>query len=130
MFSASTIMFIIMLDFKFVQDEETNELSIETSISGKSLLTIPQLNKSTAFTHEERRAFGLLGKLPNRVESLDEQVKRAYLQFSSYQTRLQQNIYLNNLNDKNQILFYKLVSRHLAEMLPTIYTPIVGTVVK
>lgn len=119
-----------MLDFKVARDEQTGEKFIQTSICGKSLLTIPQLNKSTAFTHEERRAFGLLGKLPNRVETLDEQVKRAYLQYASYNTRLQQNIYLNNLNDKNQILFYKLISRHLAEMLPTIYTPIVGTAVK
>ncbi|ASQ45649.1 NAD-dependent malic enzyme [Legionella clemsonensis] len=119
-----------MLDFKVVRDEQTGELIMETSICGKPLLTTPQLNKSTAFTQEERRAFGLLGKLPHRVETLDEQVKRAYLQYSSYSSRLQQNIYLNNLHDKNQVLFYKLISKHLGEMLPTIYTPIVGTAVK
>ncbi len=119
-----------MLDFKVGRDKHTGELYIETSISGKLLLTTPQLNKGTAFTHDERRVFGLLGKLPHRVETLDEQVKRAYIQFSSYTTRLQKNIYLSNLHDKNQILFYKLLSRHLAEMLPTIYTPIVGTAVK
>ncbi|STX51637.1 malate dehydrogenase [Legionella busanensis] len=119
-----------MLDFDISRDEETGELYLETSITGKALLTLPQLNKSTAFTFDERREFGLLGKLPHRVETLEEQVKRTYLQFSSYKTSLQQNIYLNNLHDKNQILFYKLVSRHLAEMLPTIYTPIVGTAVK
>ncbi|CEG56653.1 NAD-dependent malic enzyme [Legionella fallonii] len=119
-----------MLDFKLIRDPQTGELYIETSLCGKPLLTTPQLNKGTAFTHEERKDFGLLGKLPHRVESLDEQVKRAYLQYSSYTTRLKQNIYLNNLHDKNQILFYKLLSRHLAEMLPTIYTPIVGTAVK
>ncbi|WP_419418631.1 NAD-dependent malic enzyme [Legionella sp. D16C41] len=119
-----------MLDFDIFRDEKTGELYLETSICGKALLTLPQLNKSTAFTFDERREFGLLGKLPHRVETLEEQVKRAYLQFSSYKTSLQQNIYLNNLHDKNQILFYKLVSRHLAEMLPTIYTPIVGTAVK
>lgn len=119
-----------MLDFKTIQDEQTGEWYIETSVSGKHLLTTTQLNKGTAFTHDERHEFGLLGKLPNRVEALDEQVKRAYLQYSAYSTRLQQNIYLNNLHDKNQILFYKLVSRHLSEMLPIIYTPIVGTAVK
>ena len=119
-----------MLDFKLIRDPKTGELYIETSLCGKPLLTTPQLNKSTAFTHEERKEFGLLGKLPNRVESLDEQIKRAYLQYSSYTTRLQQNIYLNNLHDKNQVLFYKLLSHHLGEMLPTIYTPIVGTAVK
>lgn len=119
-----------MLNFKTICDKKTGEWFIETSVHGKHLLTTPQLNKSTAFTHEERRAFGLLGKLPNQVETLEEQVKRAYLQFSSYTSRLQQNIYLNNLHDKNQILFYKLLSRHLAEMLPIIYTPLVGTAVK
>ncbi|RUR14163.1 NAD-dependent malic enzyme [Legionella septentrionalis] len=119
-----------MLDFKTLRNEETGEWYIETSICGKHLLTTPQLNKGTAFTQEERRAFGLLGKLPNQVETLDEQVKRAYLQFSSYTSRLQQNIYLNNLHDKNHILFYKLLSRHTGEMLPVIYTPIVGTAVK
>ncbi|KTD23398.1 malate oxidoreductase [Legionella lansingensis] len=119
-----------MLDFRLVRDEQTGELIVETSICGKPLLTTPQLNKSTAFTQEERQAFGLLGKLPHRVETLDEQVKRAYLQYASYSTRLKQNIYLNNLHDKNQVLFYKLISKHLGEMLPTIYTPIVGTAVK
>ena len=73
-----------MLDFKINRDKQTGELFIETSICGKLLLTTPQLNKGTAFTYDERQIFGLLGKLPNRVESLDEQVKRAYFQFLSY----------------------------------------------
>lgn len=119
-----------MLDFKLIKNEKTGEQYIETSICGKELLNIPQLNKSTAFTQEERHIFGLLGKLPHRVETLDEQVKRSYLQYLSYSSRLQQNIYLNNLHDKNQVLFYKLISCHLNEMLPTIYTPIVGSAVK
>ncbi len=118
-----------MLDFKIIRNEK-GETFIQTSVCGKSLLTIPQLNKSTAFSEEERREFGLLGKLPHRIETLEEQVRRSYEQFSSYSDRLQQNIYLNNLHDKNQVLFYKLVTCYLAEMLPTIYTPIVGTAVK
>ncbi len=119
-----------MLDFKLNRDQKTGESYIETSLCGKPLLTTPQLNKGTAFTYEERKEFGLLGKLPHRVETIEEQTKRAYLQYSSYNTRLQQNIYLNNLHDKNQILFYKLLNKHVGEMLPTIYTPIVGTAVK
>jgi len=119
-----------MLEFKTSRDTKTGEWFIETSICGKHLLTTPQLNKGTAFTQEERKEFGLLGKLPNRVETIDEQVKRAYTQFTAYTSCLQQNIYLNNLHDKNQILFYKLLSRHIGEMLPVIYTPIVGTAVK
>lgn len=119
-----------MLDFKICRDAKTGECTLETSITGKQLLTTPQLNKSTAFTQAERVTFGLLGKLPHRVETLDEQVKRAYLQYSAYNTALKKNIYLTNLHDKNQVLFYKLVSRHLLEMIPIIYTPIVGTAVK
>ncbi|OGV44706.1 MAG: NAD-dependent malic enzyme [Legionellales bacterium RIFCSPHIGHO2_12_FULL_42_9] len=119
-----------MLNFKISNNKQTGEQFVETTLSGKSLLTIPQLNKGTAFSHKERRDFGLLGKLPHRIETLDEQVERAYLQFLSYKTRLQQNIYLNNLHDKNQVLFYQLLSQYLDEMLPIIYTPIVGTAVK
>ena len=119
-----------MLDFKFKQNASSGERWIETSLEGKPLLTTPQLNKGTAFTEAERDVFGLRGKLPIRVEQLQEQVDRAYQQYLAYDTRLKQNIYLNNLHDKNQILFYKLLSEHLAEMLPTIYTPIVGSAVK
>lgn len=119
-----------MLDFEINRDKTSGELFLTTAITGKPLLTTPQLNKGTAFTREERQAFDLLGKLPHKIETLDEQVKRAYLQFASYKTLLQQNIYLNNLHDKNQILFYRLVSCHLSEMLPIIYTPIIGTAVK
>jgi malate dehydrogenase (oxaloacetate-decarboxylating) len=121
---------MVMLDFNICRNEQTGEVSIETSITGRHLLSTPQLNKGTAFTHEERHVFGLQGTLPNRVETLDEQVKRAYIQFSGYTSRLQQNIYLLNLHEKNQVLFYKLVSSHLAEMLPVIYTPIVGSAVQ
>ena len=119
-----------MLDFKVNRDSKTGDLFIETSLSGKNLLTTAQLNKGTAFTTSERHAFGLLGKLPNRVETLDEQVHRAYLQYTRYTSSLQKNIFLNNLHDKNQILFYKLLCCHLAEMLPIIYTPTVGLAVK
>lgn len=119
-----------MLDFKVIHDDLTGESYIETPMNGKPLLTTPQLNKGTAFTKEERVQFGLLGKLPDHVETLDEQVKRAYLQYSSYTDRLQQYVYLNELHDKNHILFYKLLSSYVAEMLPTIYTPIVGTAVQ
>ncbi len=119
-----------MLDFTICQDKETGAPYIETNLTGKTLLTIAQLNKGTAFTREEREAFGLLGKLPYTVETLDEQVKRCYLQFKHYSIPLQQYIYLNNLHDKNQILFYKLLKTHLAQMLPIIYTPVIGTAVQ
>ncbi|NKB47664.1 MAG: oxaloacetate-decarboxylating malate dehydrogenase, partial [Legionellales bacterium] len=67
---------------------------------------------------------------PQLIEGLEERVIRAYRQYHAYPTKLQQNIYLGNLNNTNQVLFYRLVSEHLADMLPTIYTPIVGSAVK
>lgn len=119
-----------MLNFKCIREATTGEEYIETSITGKSLLTIPQLNKGTAFSELERSEFSLRGKLPVQIETLDEQVKRTYIQFQGQQSPLQKHIYLNNLHDKNQVLFYKLVSTHLDEMLPLIYTPMIGTAVK
>jgi malate dehydrogenase (oxaloacetate-decarboxylating) len=119
-----------MLDFSKVIDKKTGHSNIRTSISGKHLLALPQLNKGTAFTEEERKEFGLLGKLPHRVETLDEQVSRIYAQLSHYTTPLQKNIYLNNLHDKNHILFYELLAQHLEELIPIIYTPTVGQAVQ
>ena len=119
-----------MLDFAKIIDKKTGKPMIKTSISGKHLLALPQLNKGTAFTQSERETFGLLGKLPHRIETLDEQVTRAYLQLSQYTTSLQKNIYLNNLHDKNHILFYQLLAQNLEELIPIIYTPTVGQAVQ
>jgi malate dehydrogenase (oxaloacetate-decarboxylating) len=113
-----------------VTDDETSELYLETSLNGKPLLTTAQLNKGTTFSEDERHIFKLLGKLPFRVETLDEQVSRAYHQYHQYTTPLQKNIFLNGLHDRNQVIFYKLVSEHLNEMLPIIYTPTVGSAVQ
>lgn len=119
-----------MLDFKYSIDPKTGQTIIMTSLCGKPLLTTPQLNKGTAFSEKERILFHLQGKLPNRIETLEEQVTRAYRQFQNYKDPLTQNIFLNSLLDNNQNLFYQLVSEHLMEFLPVIYTPIVGTAVK
>lgn len=118
-----------MLNFKIKKDEKKNETWIETSISGKPLLMTPQLNKGTAFSAQERHDFGLIGKLPTRVEELHEQAMRAYLQYKSYDTLLQKNVYLHNLHNNNEVLFYKVIQNHMEEMMPVIYTPIVGTAV-
>lgn len=116
-----------MLNFNIRKDAKTGEKYLETNLSGKPLLTTPQLNKGTAFTNEERMAFGLMGKLPCRIEELHEQTMRAYLQFKNYDSAIQKNIFLHNLHNTNEVLFYKLVKDHIEEMIPIIYTPIVGT---
>ncbi len=119
-----------MIDFQVVLDRDSGEKSIQTNLRGKELLNIPQLNKGTAFSHEERMAFGLLGKLPYHIESLEEQVARTYFQLQNQGSRLSKYIFLNNLHDKNQVLFYKVIETYLHELLPVIYTPTVGTAVK
>jgi malate dehydrogenase (oxaloacetate-decarboxylating) len=96
------------------------------SYAGPSLLETPLLNKGAAFTEKERRAFNLIGLLPPRYESIDEQVERAYQQFSSFEEPINKHIYLRVVQDNNETLFYRLLGQHLVEMLPIIYTPTVG----
>ena len=86
----------------------------------------PFLNKETAFSEEERIELGLLGLLPPHIESLDDQMKRAYEAFSGYATDLEKYIYLHSLQDSNETLFYRLVHDYPTEMMPNIYTPVVG----
>ncbi len=97
-----------------------------THYTGSLLLENPLLNKGSAFTHEERLALNLNGLLPNQVETISEQTDRAYSQFSDFKRDISKHIYLRNIQDTNETLFYNLVNSHLEEMLPIIYTPTVG----
>lgn len=94
--------------------------------SGPSLLETPLLNKGSAFSLSEREQFNLTGLLPPRYESIDEQVARAYQQYSSFNGDLNKHIYLRAIHDNNETLFFKLVQSYLTEMMPIIYTPTVG----
>ena len=93
---------------------------------GMDLLNRQILNKGTAFTGEERAEFGLHGLLPPYVETLDEQVVRAYEAFQRKDDDLERHIYLRSLQDTNEVLFYRLVLDHIEEMTPLIYTPTVA----
>ena len=99
---------------------------IECDLEGFHLLNSPIFNKGSAFTKEERAAFGLEGLLPSQVNSLDEQVDRAYRQFSYLKTPLAKNDFCTSLRIQNKVLYYELVRRHIREMLPIIYTPTEG----
>lgn len=94
--------------------------------AGPALLETPLLNKGSAFTERERKSFNLLGLLPPRYESIEEQVERAYMQYSSFSEPLNKHIYLRAIQDNNETLFYRLVQAHIEEMMPIIYTPTVG----
>ena len=96
------------------------------SYAGPSLLETPLLNKGSAFSGKERLNFNLMGLLPPRYENIEEQVKRAYMQYKSFDEPINKHIYLRAVQDNNETLFYRLLSEHLVEMLPIIYTPTVG----
>lgn len=94
--------------------------------AGPILLEFPLLNKGSAFSQEERANFNLHGLLPETVETIEEQAARAYRQFEDFKTDIDKHIYLRNIQDTNETLFYRLIDEHLSEMMPVIYTPTVG----
>ncbi|WP_336883648.1 NAD-dependent malic enzyme [Priestia koreensis] len=108
----------------------SNDGSMKTSLRGKDVLSTPMLNKGVAFTEEEREELGLDGILPPTVLTLEEQVKRAYRQFHSQPNNLRKNVWLNDLHNRNMVLFYRLLTEHLSEMLPIVYTPTVGQAIQ
>ena len=97
---------------------------------GQALLELPQHNKGTAFSWDERIKYGLLGLLPPHEETLEQQVARAYRAYEAKSTDLERHIYLRQLQDFNETLFYRLIMDYPAEMIPIIYTPTVGEACK
>jgi malate dehydrogenase (oxaloacetate-decarboxylating) len=93
---------------------------------GTELLNRPGLNKGTAFTEDERTALALQGLLPPQVETLAEQVARAYEAYQRKKDDLERHIYLRALQDTNEVLFYQLLLEHIEEMTPMVYTPVVA----
>jgi len=93
---------------------------------GAELLHDPLLNKGTAFTDEERTVLGLKGLLPPHVHTVEEQVARVMDNYRAKTTDLERYIHLMSLQDRNETLFYRVVAEHLEEMMPIIYTPVVG----
>lgn len=94
--------------------------------AGPALIETPLLNKGSAFSTEERVAFNLTGLLPPRYESIEEQLKRCYAQYSSFSDPMNKHIYLRAIQDNNETLFYRLIQDNIDEMMPIIYTPTVG----
>ena len=93
---------------------------------GINLIHNPVLNKGTAFTREERRDLGLSGLLPPRICDQDEQVHRVIENFRNKTSGLEKYIYLVGLQNRNETLFYRVVQDYIEEIMPIIYTPVVG----
>jgi len=102
----------------------------ETKARGLAVLNSPLLNKGTAFPPEERVSLGLGGLLPPDVSTLGSQVKHAYIQYQRLADSLSKNIYLTALHDRNEVLFYRLLSEHLREMIPIVNDLTVGRAIE
>ena len=99
-------------------------------LRGRSVLTSAMLNRGTAFTLDEREALGLTGLLPDGVSTIERHLHRVYAQYLRQPDDLAKNIFLGHVRDRNEVLFYRLLTEHISEMLPIVYTPTVGTVIE
>ena len=99
-------------------------------LRGRSVLSIPLLNRGTAFTLDEREALGLTGLLPEGVSNIETQLHRVYAQYLRQPDDLAKNLFLGGVRDRNEVLFYRLLVEDLEEMLPIVYTPTVGTAIE
>jgi malate dehydrogenase (oxaloacetate-decarboxylating) len=104
----------------------SRKIKLPAGLRGMDLLDTPVWNKGTAFGDHERLALGLHGLLPPQVESLQQQSIRVYEAFSTKETDLGRHVYLRQLQDSNETLFYRLLLDHVEEMMPIVYTPTVG----
>jgi malate dehydrogenase (oxaloacetate-decarboxylating) len=91
-----------------------------------AVLTTPLLNKGTAFPVEERKALGLTGLLPATISTLAAQASHAYFQYQRLPDPLSKNVFLTTLHDRNEVLFFRLLSEHLREMIPIVNDLTVG----
>jgi malate dehydrogenase (oxaloacetate-decarboxylating) len=105
---------------------EVGDGCYQTKARGLDVLNSPLLNKGTAFTMAERKTLGLAGLLPPDISTLEIQAKRAYIQYERLPDALSKNIYLTSLHDRNAVLFYRLFSEHLREMIPIVNNLTVG----
>jgi len=108
------------------RDRETGEEYIAVDTRGRSVLLNPFTNKGTAFPPTERDAFKLHGLIPPAVSTMEQQLGRTYQAFQAKPTDLEKFIYLTSLHDRNETLFFRLVHEHIDEMMPIVYTPVVG----
>jgi malate dehydrogenase (oxaloacetate-decarboxylating) len=115
-----------MHDAPTADDSNGEGQTLDVSLTGHALLETPLLNKGSAFTDSERRAFDLLGLLPPHISTLEEQLARRYLEYRQKANDLERYIFLRALQDRNETLFYRLLQEHIEEMLPVVYTPAVG----
>jgi malate dehydrogenase (oxaloacetate-decarboxylating) len=114
------------MQFSIRIDPTTGERYLAVPVKGNQLLMEPLLNKGTAFTRRERDELDLHGLLPPAVSTGKQQLDRTYENYLAHPTDLDKYIYLTGLHDRNEVLFYRLIYEHIDEMMPVVYTPVVG----
>ena len=107
-------------------DPASGQRSMAVAQKGKALLLTPFTNKGSAFTRRERDELGLEGLVPPAVSTIQQQLDRTYASFQAKGSNIEKFIYLMSLQDRNETLFYRLVLEHIEEMMPIVYTPVVG----
>jgi malate dehydrogenase (oxaloacetate-decarboxylating) len=110
--------------------EVDGHAELAVRLRGVDVLRHPRANKGAGFTREERAALGLDGMLPAHVSTFEEELERAYQGYGHHATPLSKHVFLRSLQDTHEVMFYGLLARHLEEMLPIVYTPTVGDVVR
>src|SRR5512136_597017 len=115
-----------MKTFAFKIDPLTGENYYEVYLRGQRLIADPLLNKGSYFTIEERTSLELSGLLPPGVSTVEEQLDRALDSYRRKPDDLERYLFLLGLLNRNETLFYRLLSENLTEMLPIVYTPTVG----
>jgi malate dehydrogenase (oxaloacetate-decarboxylating) len=113
------------MSYEFATDDDGKPY-IKINVNGYALLSNPMLNKGMAFPQNEREIFNLIGLLPPNETTLAIQRKRSYEMCKSKMSDLEKYVYLRDLQDSNETLFYSLLCSHIHELMPIIYTPVVG----
>lgn len=113
------------MDYKKTKDKNGNPY-LKVFLTDYALLHHSILNKGMSFSHEERETFELLGLLPPNETNLTTQRARSYEAFKNKSSEIEKYIYLRDLQNSNETLFYSLVLEHIEEMMPIVYTPTVG----
>jgi len=114
------------MQWAIAHDQLTGEEYVAVDQRGEDVLRDPLTNKGTAFTAAERESLGLDGLVPPAISTIDQQLARVYENFHAKRTPLGRYIHLASLQDRNETLFFRLVHDHIDEMMPIVYTPVVG----
>ncbi len=107
-------------------DSRTSEEYLAVSHKGRPIILNPFTNKGTAYTAEERESLGLEGLVAPATSTMEQQLERTYENFKAKSSGIEKFIYLASLQDRNETLFFRLVHEHIDEMMPIVYTPVVG----